>query len=309
VLYANTIEVDSNEPPAGGIAPSDRSVAGIAAAKSEHSTYIWFKSVVEWAVALALCVLTAPILLILAVVVKLSSKGPIIYAQTRLGRNGRTYRIFKLRSMVQDAEAGTGPVWASKTDCRITAVGRILRATHLDELPQLWNVLRGEMALIGPRPERPEIAAKIERAIPDFRLRLAVRPGITGLAQMLLPADDPDDAEFKCVRKKLSHDVYYVRNAGLLMDLRVALATPCYFLAAALQAVRGLMVNSYGVDVEGETVTAPARPAVAPAKAKRSGGANYTRRDDWRGIGLDIAIVARGSAARTSELSPARADI
>jgi lipopolysaccharide/colanic/teichoic acid biosynthesis glycosyltransferase len=174
---------------------------------------------------------------VLALAVRLGSRGPAIYAQTRLGRGGARYRIYKLRTMVHDAEASTGPVWASLSgDVRITPLGRVLRSTHLDELPQLWNVLRGEMALIGPRPERPEIAGRIERKVGGYRGRLAVRPGVTGLAQMLLPADDPSDPTLSGLRRKLAYDLYYVRNLSARLDLRVALATPCYFAAAAAQA-------------------------------------------------------------------------
>jgi lipopolysaccharide/colanic/teichoic acid biosynthesis glycosyltransferase len=270
-----------------------------------RSSYIIVKTVAEWLLAFVLFVASFPVFLILAILVKVTSNGPAIYSQTRLGRYGRTYRIFKLRSMVQNAEAGTGAVWASKTDARITTIGKILRATHLDEIPQLWNVLRGEMALIGPRPERPELASKIEKALPDFPLRLAVRPGITGLAQMLLPADDPDDAEYKCVRKKLAQDIHYVRNAGFVMDLRVALATPCYFIAAAIQAVREILVNSYSVESEVVVKT----PAVKASRPIRNGGVNRDRRDDWRAIGLDVALLARGSASRTAERSPVREDL
>jgi lipopolysaccharide/colanic/teichoic acid biosynthesis glycosyltransferase len=165
---------------------------------------------------------------------------------------------------VHDAEASTGPVWAALSgDSRITPLGRVLRATHLDELPQLWNVLRGEMGLIGPRPERPEIAGRIERKVPGYRGRLAVRPGVTGLAQMLLPADDPSDPTMGCVRRKLAYDLYYVRNVSPAMDLRVALATPCYFAAAAAKAageaaaklltkIRRNALRSYGVSVQGQ---------------------------------------------------------
>src|SRR5438067_5752665 len=156
--------------------------------------YLAMKCALEWVMALVLLVGGAPLLCLLAVLVKATSPGPAFYAQTRLGRSGRLYRIYKLRTMRQDAEAHSGPVWAAKDDARVTALGRFLRDTHLDELPQLWNVLKGDMALIGPRPERPEIAARIAARLPLFHHRLQVRPGVTGLAQMLLPADDPNDA-------------------------------------------------------------------------------------------------------------------
>ena len=166
--------------------------------------------------------------------------------------------------MVHDAEASTGPVWASLSgDVRITPLGRVLRSTHLDELPQLWNVLRGEMALIGPRPERPEIAGRIERKVSGYGGRLAVRPGVTGLAQMLLPADDPSDPTLSGLRRKLAYDLYYVRNLSAVLDLRVAVSTPCYFAAAAAQAAgeavakvltacRRRLLRPHGLAVQGQ---------------------------------------------------------
>jgi lipopolysaccharide/colanic/teichoic acid biosynthesis glycosyltransferase len=121
---------------------------------------------------------------------------------------------------------------------------------HLDELPQLFNVLRGDMGLIGPRPERPEIIAKIEPNIPGYRLRLKVRPGITGLAQMLVSADDPGDRRMLNVRRKLAHDVYYIREVNLLLDLRIAICTPIYFLVEAAESMKTIMVRSYGTAVK-----------------------------------------------------------
>jgi lipopolysaccharide/colanic/teichoic acid biosynthesis glycosyltransferase len=222
---------------------------------TERAGYLWVKTAAEWLIAFTLMAITAPITIILIVLVKLTSRGPAIYTQTRLGRFGRAYRIFKIRTMVHNAEEGTGPVWSTRDDARVTRLGRFLRSTHLDELPQLWNVLRGEMSLIGPRPERPEIARRIERRVPEFRKRLLVRPGITGLAQMLVGADDPDDVEYRQLKIKLAHDLYYVRKVGFLLDLRVAVSTPCFFLAAAIDSLRRGLVRSYGrtiqSDVEG----------------------------------------------------------
>jgi lipopolysaccharide/colanic/teichoic acid biosynthesis glycosyltransferase len=202
-----------------------------------RSAYLVLKFVVEWLLSLLMLVILSPVLLLLGALVRATSRGPALYAQTRLGLGGRRYRIYKLRTMVHDAESATGPVWASLSgDARVTPLGRVLRSTHLDELPQLWNVLRGEMGLIGPRPERPEIAGRIERKVPGYGGRLAVRPGVTGLAQMLLPADDPSDPTLSGVGRKLAMDLYYVSHAGAGLDLRIAAATPCYFLAEAARA-------------------------------------------------------------------------
>jgi lipopolysaccharide/colanic/teichoic acid biosynthesis glycosyltransferase len=155
---------------------------------------------------------------------------------------------------VHNAEAATGPVWAAKNDFRITPLGNFLRNTHLDELPQLINVLKGDMNLIGPRPERPEIAMKIERTIPEYKQRLAVRPGITGLAQMLAPADDPTDPLLRSVRRKMAFDLHYVQEMSFLLDVRIAIATPCHFLAAAITAVRAGVLRSHGTVAEGQLV-------------------------------------------------------
>src|SRR5207248_4660391 len=139
--------------------------------------------------------------------VKLTSPGPMLYTQTRLGRRGRPFTIYKIRTMLHDCESLTGPQWSTPGDTRITRVGRWLRRTHIDELPQLWNVLRGDMSLVGPRPERPEFIPELENAIPFYRDRLLVRPGITGLAQVQLPPDTDMDS----VRRQLAHDIYYGR--------------------------------------------------------------------------------------------------
>jgi lipopolysaccharide/colanic/teichoic acid biosynthesis glycosyltransferase len=233
-----------------------------AIAQPKHSWYLGLKIIAEWLTALVLMVLTAPIAVFVAVLVKMTSAGPVFYTQTRLGQGGRQFRIVKFRTMVQNAEAGTGAIWAAKNDCRITAIGQFLRVTHLDELPQLLNVLRGEMSLIGPRPERPEIAGRIARQIPEFKQRLALRPGVTGLAQMLLPADDPNDADLKCVRRKLAHDLRYIREVGILLDLRIALSTPCYFLSSAIHAVQHRLVQSYAViDADERAANVPQEPS------------------------------------------------
>jgi lipopolysaccharide/colanic/teichoic acid biosynthesis glycosyltransferase len=179
------------------------------------------KGLADSVVAGVLLVLAAPVILILMALVKLTSHGPAIYRQRRLGRGGRPYEILKLRSMVHDCERLTGPQWAKAGDPRVTPLGRFLRRSHLDELPQLWNVVRGEMSLVGPRPERPEFVAELELVIPDYHERMQVRPGITGLAQVQLPADeDLDD-----VRRKVRCDLHYVRRMTPWLDLKIMLAT------------------------------------------------------------------------------------
>jgi lipopolysaccharide/colanic/teichoic acid biosynthesis glycosyltransferase len=166
-------------------------------------------------------ILWLPVILLAILSVKLTSPGPVIYRQTRVGRKGRLFTIYKLRSMWHDCERHTGAQWATHTDPRVTPVGQFLRRTHLDELPQFWNVLKGDMSLVGPRPERPEFVAKLQKTIPRYRRRESVRPGVTGLAQVQLPPDTDHDS----VRRKLACDLYYIKARGLWLDLRIVTAT------------------------------------------------------------------------------------
>ena len=171
---------------------------------------------------MALLLLTAPIVIVAMVLVRLTSRGPALYQQERLGLGGEVFTIYKIRTMHRDSERHSGATWSLPGDPRITPVGRVLRSTHLDELPQLINVLLGEMSLVGPRPERPEFLPRLERAFPDYRRRLAVRPGVTGLAQV----QQPPDTGLESVRRKLAYDLSYVDGMGPWLDLRIILATP-----------------------------------------------------------------------------------
>jgi lipopolysaccharide/colanic/teichoic acid biosynthesis glycosyltransferase len=174
---------------------------------------------------LAVLVLPLAVLLIglAALAIKLTSPGPVFYTQTRVGLNGRRYRIFKIRTMHHNCELSSGIRWAGKHDDRITPIGKLLRVTHIDELPQLFNVLLGDMSLVGPRPERPEVihAKRLEQLVPGYRHRLRVKPGVTGLAQLQLPAD----SDITSVRYKVVYDLYYAQNQSLLLDLRILAAT------------------------------------------------------------------------------------
>ncbi|MDB5311617.1 MAG: hypothetical protein JWO38_5819 [Gemmataceae bacterium] len=180
----------------------------------------------DLALAALLILLTAPLLLGAMLLVKLTSRGPVFYSQVRLGRHGTRFRIYKLRTMTHDCEKLSGPRWATVDDPRITPVGRVLRHLHIDELPQLVNVLRGDMALVGPRPERPMIAQDLEDAIPGYADRLAVKPGLSGLAQVQFPAD----TDLGSVCRKLVADLSYVRAVCPLLDLRILFATALYLL-------------------------------------------------------------------------------
>ena len=184
--------------------------------------YYFVKGAIDRTLAAILLIPGLPMIGILVVLIRLSSKGPGVYKQTRVGRGGRIFTMYKLRSMRIDAEAGTGPVWAGiNSDPRVTRLGYWLRKLHLDELPQLYNVLRGDMSLVGPRPERPEFVRVLGEQVPGYLNRLAVKPGVTGLAQVNLPPDTDLDS----VRRKIVLDCQYIEAAGLLLDLRLIFCT------------------------------------------------------------------------------------
>ena len=203
--------------------------------------YLPFKSFIEWMTALILFVITVPLMAALGAIVRLTSPGPAFYSQARVGRNGRIFLMHKLRSMGHNCEAKTGPTWSAPNDARVTRFGRLLRKTHLDELPQLLNVLQGHMLLIGPRPERPELCALIEQTIPRFRERLLLLPGLTGLAQIQLPAD----RGLHTVSRKLAYDLYYIREVSPWLDLRIALSTVVYLCGAMFGSISELPRSHY----------------------------------------------------------------
>jgi lipopolysaccharide/colanic/teichoic acid biosynthesis glycosyltransferase len=209
------ISMSTANPEIGEVATTPPAQAG-----SARSNYESIKPLLDFVVALVLLLLSAPMILVALVLVKLSSRGPSIYTQKRLGLGGRVFTIYKIRTMYLDSERD-GPTWAVPGDPRVTPVGRVLRACHLDELPQLINVLSGEMSLVGPRPERPELVAKLERGLPGYHLRLAVRPGVTGLAQVQQPAD----TDLASVRRKLKYDLCYVERMGPWLDARLIAGT------------------------------------------------------------------------------------
>jgi len=193
------------------------------------------KRLADVVLAALLLVLTLPVMALAAALVRLSSRGPAFYRQVRLGLGGRPFVILKLRTMVDGAEKGTGPVWSGGVgqDQRITPFGRFLRNTHVDELPQLFNVLLGQMSLVGPRPERPEFVRPLLRELPGYAHRLRVLPGVTGLAQIKLPAD----SSLESVRTKLIFDLYYLKTQSLGMDLRLILLTGWKVLDALVKSV------------------------------------------------------------------------
>jgi lipopolysaccharide/colanic/teichoic acid biosynthesis glycosyltransferase len=193
----------------------------------------------NWAVAATIMVVTLPVLILLALIVKLTSRGPILYAQTRVGLDrrwrstlalkerrledlgGQVFTIYKFRTMRVDAERGSGAVWAQENDPRVTKLGKYMRVLRLDELPQFWNVLLGDMNIVGPRPERPSIVCRLREDIPEYQCRHRVKPGITGLAQI----NQNYDTTLDDVRSKVAWDMRYIRDQGLWMDCMILLKT------------------------------------------------------------------------------------
>ncbi|HEY5712659.1 MAG TPA: TIGR03013 family XrtA/PEP-CTERM system glycosyltransferase [Allosphingosinicella sp.] len=179
------------------------------------------KRLFDVTVSLAILVLTAPLVLAAALLVKLESRGPALFRQRRVGLYGETFNVIKIRSMRVDAEVGGKAVWAQKDDPRVTRIGRILRKLRIDELPQAWSVLKGEMSFVGPRPERPQFVADLEARLPYYAERHVVKPGITGWAQI----NYPYGASIEDSREKLEYDLYYAKNYSPFLDLLILLQT------------------------------------------------------------------------------------
>ncbi|MEK7191990.1 MAG: sugar transferase [Patescibacteria group bacterium] len=189
-----------------------------------NELYELFNRALGIALAGILLILLSPIILIIAFLVAVSSRGPVIFQQERLGKNGSPFTIYKFRTMRADAEKD-GPKWASVDDNRSTAIGKILRKTHLDELPQLINILQGDLSFVGPRPERPEFVEQLKKEVPFYELRLLVKPGITGWAQI----NYKYGASIEETYEKIQYDLYYLKNKSLLFDFLILLRTVKYF--------------------------------------------------------------------------------
>ena len=184
-------------------------------------TYFLAKRAIDIVGAAIGLTILSPLLLITSMLIKLTSKGPVLYSQIRVGKDGKHFNIYKFRTMKVDAEKTTGPVWAAKNDSRLTPIGGILRKSRIDEIPQFVNVLKGEMSLVGPRPERPMFVEQLKTQICDYEKRLDVKPGITGLAQVWHRYDET----LEDVRKKIKYDVLYIRKACFWTDIRILLRT------------------------------------------------------------------------------------
>jgi exopolysaccharide biosynthesis polyprenyl glycosylphosphotransferase len=185
-----------------------------------HNVELRIKRIMDVVFALVLFVVLLPLMALIALLVRIDSPGPIIYSQTRTGLNGREFRVHKFRTMVRDAER-LGVQWAAQNDPRVTRIGGVLRRMRLDELPQLWNVLLGEMSFIGPRPERPDFNRKLELEIPYYDLRHLVKPGITGWAQVMYSYG----ASVEDAREKLQYDLYYIKNYSIALDIFIVFKT------------------------------------------------------------------------------------
>ena len=187
--------------------------------------------------ALLLSILALPVILIVWAIVRATSAGPGFYFQRRMGLGGRPFWICKIRTMTHNCEAVDGAKWSTAGDTRVTGVGRILRRLHLDELPQLANVLKGDMSLVGPRPERPEFSVSLAKALPGYDLRTSVRPGVTGLAQIQLPAD----SDLESVRRKLALDLCYLDHRSAWLDARILFGTIIYLAGLPYSRVRQIL--------------------------------------------------------------------
>jgi len=204
------------------------------------SPYFRYKRPIDIIGVLVISVVLVPIILVFALWVRWTSTGPIFYFQRRCGKNGKPFRMVKIRSMIVDAET-SGAVWANGDDLCVTSVGRVMRKLHIDELVQIYNVLRGEMSLVGPRPERPEFVEMLKEQIPDYEHRMLVLPGMSGFAQLNFPGDtDIDD-----VRRKLALDLEYIETASFWLDVRMLMATWFQFLFTKFS--RTLPLKMFGV--------------------------------------------------------------
>jgi lipopolysaccharide/colanic/teichoic acid biosynthesis glycosyltransferase len=226
----------------------------------------WWKRCFDLLFGTAVLLPALPAMAVAALLVKLTSPGPVVYTQVRLGRNGRPFVMYKLRSMTHNCEAKSGIVWSpGKGDTRVTWVGRILRKTHIDELPQLFNILRGEMSLVGPRPERPELVSELEKQLPDYRGRLAANPGLTGLAQVQLPPD----TDMESVARKLALDLHYVERESAWLDARLVFTTAVGVLGVPFRVCQYLLALPTEADADPTQRSAemPALPSLQPQQA------------------------------------------
>jgi exopolysaccharide biosynthesis polyprenyl glycosylphosphotransferase len=194
----------------------DRFLGRLGPIRSFDRGYVVAKRALDLVLGIGLALAILPVLPLIALAIKLDSAGPVLYSQHRVGLGGRVFRIYKFRTMRQDAERN-GAVWAAEKDSRVTRTGRYMRLTRVDELPQLWNVLKGDMSFVGPRPERPEFTVRLAEALVGYDKRHAVKPGLTGWAQVCYRYT----SSIKDTRSKVEYDLFYVKHASLLLDLTI----------------------------------------------------------------------------------------
>ncbi len=187
----------------------------------KSSLLLYTRRVLSLLTALALLFILSPLVAVTALLIKIDSPGPVFYTQERVGRRGRTFRIVKFRSMRVDAETAGGAIWATENDPRITRVGRWIRRARIDEIPQLWNVLKGDIGVVGPRPERPEFVQKLEAMIPYYSLRHTISPGLTGWAQVMFTYCGTIEES----KEKLQYDLFYIKNMSIKLDLLILFRT------------------------------------------------------------------------------------
>ena len=195
-------------------------MSGVTLKIPDRKLTLAIKRFIDLTASLSLLVISLPLWPVIALGIKIDSKGPVFYTQKRVGRNDHVFSLIKFRSMIKRAEEN-GPVWAEENDKRVTPLGRILRALHMDELPQLLNVIKGDMSLVGPRPERPEFVKELEKQIPNYSLRHRAKPGITGWAQVNFPYA----SSFEDSKKKLEYDLFYVLKMNLFFDSKIIIRT------------------------------------------------------------------------------------
>ncbi len=204
-----------------------------------RSRYIKVRLLLDFFIAFIGLIFSLPVFFIIGILIKTTSRGPVFYAQERVGKDGCIFEIIKFRTMHADAEFQTGPVWTKKNDSRITTIGRFLRKTHIDELPQLINVLKGDMATIGPRPERPHFVDMLNEEIQGYTRRLAVKPGITGLAQCYCKYDET----ITDVRRKLRYDILYIKNSCWALDMQIIWRTLSLSLLGGEHQIPGKLLR------------------------------------------------------------------
>ena len=210
-----------NPPPDEALTPRLQNPQLLSSYTLKKAGWLELKYSLDILVAIILFILCVPILAVCILLIKLTSRGSVFFKQRRVGEGGRIFEILKLRTMHVDAEADTGPIWAKENDPRVTRIGRILRKTHLDELPQLINVIKGHMSLVGPRPERPVFVNYFRTRYRQYEKRISVKPGITGLAQICYKYDETHED----VKKKLAYDLLYLRKMCMLLDLSIIFLT------------------------------------------------------------------------------------